>query len=250
MENEKTFFDEIKWTDNYDIFSLLVGNRPPNQNHIRRLKSLILKNGWRKSSLIIVNKNLTVYDGQHRLWALRQIKQETGRVYTIGYQIDNQLTLEKVQIMNDVVLPWRPTDYIDSNIKRGKSDYKFIKEVMTEFELPYTAVLALLSSVNGHISQDMFRRGEVDIKDRDTIWYYASCLKQIKPYSRVWNMRTFVTAISSFLQHPEFNINEFIRLLSNNRDMLYPVTSISSYKMLIQKLYNHRRRDKITFIKP
>lgn len=244
----------IYWTENYEIFGTLSGNRSltsaPSINHIKRLKNLILSEGWRKSSILIVNHNLTVYDGQHRLQAIKEIKRETGKTYSIGYQIDDRLTLRKTQMLNSTVLPWRPEDYIDSNIKLGNKNYQFIKDLMVEYNMPYTAVLSILESVNGSITTEMFRAGDVVInKDNEQlIWFNASCIQKIKPYFKGYNQRSFVSAMCFFLSKSKFNFPDFLSKLQINREMLYPVTTINQYKKLIQDIYNYRRRDKITFI--
>jgi hypothetical protein len=242
---------DVFWTDNYDIFRTLPGNRSLNHNHIKRLKKLIISDGWRKSSLLIVSHNLTIYDGQHRLQALKEIKRETSKVYNVGYQIDDRLTLKKTQTLNSTVLPWKPEDYIESNVQLGNKNYEFIRSLMIEFNLPYTAVLALLESVNGNITTDMFRSGDVII-DNDNfqlIWFNASCIQKIKPYFKGYNQRSFVNAMCFFLGKNDFNFDEFLHKLQMDRSMLYSVSTIKKYKELIQELYNHCRRGKIQFIK-
>lgn len=234
---------DVFWTEDYELFITLSGNRSLNINHINRLKKCIRNEGWRKSSLIIVNHNMRVYDGQHRIQALKELKREIGRTYKIGYIIDDQLSLRKTQNLNSLVLPWKPTDYIESNIRLGREDYKFIKEVMNEFSLPYTAVLALIESNNGNISTDAFRSGDIEIKDKQLIWFYASCIQKIKPYFKNYNSRSFVSAMAFFLSKTNFNFDEFLHKVALNRDKLYPVTTINKYKQVIQEAYNFRRRD-------
>jgi hypothetical protein len=250
METKNAENGAVYWTENYEMFISLSGNRSLNHNHVKKLKNLIINGGWRKSSLIIVNSNLTVYDGQHRLQALKEIKRETGKSYNIGYQIDNQLTISKTQTLNSAVLPWKPEDYIESNIKSGNKNYQFIRDLMKEHNMPYTAVLSILESVNGSITTEMFRSGKVIIdKDNEQmIWYNASCIQMIKPYFNGYNSRSFVSAMCFFLSKKNFCFDDFLSKLQINRSMLYPVTTISKYKELIQSIYNYRRRDKITFI--
>lgn len=244
----------IYWTESYEIFNTLSGNRSLSSkrsiNHIKKLKRDILADGWRKSSELLVNRNLTVYDGQHRLQALKEIKMETGKTYNIGYKVDNNLSLKKTQKLNSMVLPWVPEDYIESNIRQGNKNYQFIKDLMVEHNMPYTAVLSILESVNGSITTKMFRDGDVviDKNNEQLIWFNASCIHKIKPYFKGYNQRSFVSAMCFFLRQSNFNFDDFLSKLQINRSMLYPVTTINQYKKLIQDVYNYRRRDKITFI--
>jgi len=240
----------IYWTKDYELFTILSGNRIQNVNHVKRLKSLILKNGWRKSSLLIVNKDLKIMDGQHRLWALKDLAKETGNVFEIGYVFDNSMTMKTIQTLNSAVLAWRPMDYIRSHIRLGNKNYQFIQNMIDEFPFTVTAVLSLISKFTGEITKEKFRNGEIIIKDADKpkIWNNAVCIKRLSVYYKSYNTATFITAMAFFLDKPGFDFDKFLNKLETHRDLLYPVTTVSAYKERIQYLYNYHNHNRITFI--
>ena len=66
---------EIKYTNNYDIFSFRKENREINYNKVLSLKSILLADG-RQIMPIICNSEMEIIDGQHRFQALRELMKE------------------------------------------------------------------------------------------------------------------------------------------------------------------------------
>jgi hypothetical protein len=239
----------VYWTRNYDLFTLLKGNRPRIENHVKRLVNSILKNGWIRSSQFIVGEKMVLYDGQQRLWALKDIRNKTGETYEVGYKIDREMDLHKIQILNNYTMSWKPTAYIDSNIELGKKDYEFIKELMEQYKLPYTAVLAIITkSLIGSDVIEKFRNGEIKVNNYPEVNQQAKWIGSLKPYFHRYNSKNFVFAMTTFFSNPKFDFDEFLYKLSVNRNLLYPVTTVNEYKKLIQNLYNYHRKDKVKFI--
>ena len=61
----------VRKTSDFSIFKTMDGNRPPNPQHIRRLKDSMMVNGV-LCNPIIVNEFGYVIDGQHRLIAAKE----------------------------------------------------------------------------------------------------------------------------------------------------------------------------------
>jgi hypothetical protein len=234
-------------TSNYSIFSFLVGNRKKKDclKNIRAIKKSILAFGWDKSSLLIVNKNKVLMDGQNRIWALQEIEQETGNTYEVWYDIDDNMTLADVIRKNNTSFQWKPINYIKSYADQGNKDYKFIADLIDQFKFPPSTIPIFL---NQSYNNAMLREGKIKIEDKDKVLKYIMDIEKIKPYYEFYNTRHFISAMMFFLSKKEFSIDEFINKLKQNRNMLYRVTTVNDYKLVIQTLYNYHRQGKITFI--
>ena len=57
--------NKIRETNDYEIFKILKGNRDINQNHVNKLVQSITEKDLRIP--IVVDNNMYVMDGQHRL---------------------------------------------------------------------------------------------------------------------------------------------------------------------------------------
>jgi len=208
----------INWTTDYDIFKLVEGNRNPDHSHVRRIKESILSNGWFSTSMLTVSPAMRVYDGQHRLWALREIS-------------------------NNFVSTWKPRDYIDSYITLKKEPYVLLKEIIDEYNLTYTSVLSLMKGVATHQADIIeFRGGELKVANPLLVKQQAAWINECRKYYPYANNSNFVHAILFFWRMPEFNPDEFLKKLKAHRNLMYPVTTTNEYKKLILDLYNYRRK--------
>jgi hypothetical protein len=244
----------IYWTKNYDVFIFLDGNRYPRTqadfSHIKELKSSIELNGWWKTSHIIVNKNMQVMDGQYRIWALKELLNETGISYNIGFVIDNSITLREVQIMNSTSRKWTYIDFASSYSKSGNKSYQFILEMYESFKFPFNAILTLIN--NGEFANNYkeFKDGKIVISpnQKEKIFFYATCIEKLSDIFPQYKTGKFISALTFFLGKDKFNFDEFLHKVKLNRNLLYPVTTRSEYKLVIQRIYNYKRAEKITFI--
>ncbi len=69
--------NKVYKTNKLEIFKPIVGNRPTNPMHIRKLSTSIKQNGILQNP-IIVNEKMQVIDGQNRLFYTRKIGIDGG----------------------------------------------------------------------------------------------------------------------------------------------------------------------------
>lgn len=239
---------QVYWTKDYSKFTFMDGNREVNLLHVKRLKNLILQNGWDKSSILIVNSKMRVGDGQHRIIALREILQETGRSFEVGFIVDNTINLKKIQSKNSNSRAWSVYDYLYSNIKLGKKDYLIIQEINKKFHFPVSAIIRLSGKTNFGTIHKKFQDGELIISDPQELWERACMVDSLKPYIEFYKNTRFIEAMAFYFSHPAFSFAEFLEKVITNRSMLYPCATSGQYKKMIQDVYNYRRREKVTFL--
>jgi hypothetical protein len=247
--------NKIFWTKDYEIFKFLDGNRLPRTStdfrHIKELALSIDEHGWWDKSHIITDKNLVIMDGQYRIWALKKLKESTGKVFQIGYEIDNDLALNDVQRINALSMKWNAMDYIFSYAKSGNKNYQFIKDIWENYHFPYSAILTLAGSGNTRARYMLqFKNGQIVIseKQKQKAIQYIEYIEQLAPYFSDYKSCRFIQAFIFFLEKDNFNFKEFLHKLDIRRDKLYPVSTVAEYKILIQDLYNFGKGKKITFI--
>lgn len=136
----------VKKTTNYDQFKSISANRPLNMAHLARLTLSVSKRNLLEYNPIMVNENMEVIDGQHRLEVARANK------IPIYYIIVPSTDIEDVYELNTNVRNWKLIDYVDSLIVQGYKDMQFLKEFSEEYGLSYTSSIILLNGgkVSGH----------------------------------------------------------------------------------------------------
>jgi hypothetical protein len=111
---------KIYETMNYDIFSLVHGNRAINAAKVNQLINEINLNGLLMP--IMVNNLMQVIDGQHRLAACKAIK------VPVQYFVRSNATVETAANVNLAGSNWSPSDWINKYASDGNSDYMELKK--------------------------------------------------------------------------------------------------------------------------
>jgi len=111
-------------TRDYDLFKILPGNRQLYPTQIKKLANNIAKNpAFTKISPILVNEQMEVIDGQHRLAAYKKYADENGINHSIYFVIVKGLGLAEARGLNAGSKPWSPKDYAVAYERSGNAEY-------------------------------------------------------------------------------------------------------------------------------
>lgn len=169
---------QIESTKDYDIFKTVLGNRQIHQPHLTRLIKSIERKNMLKQNPIIVNGDMEVIDGQHRLLATQALGLE------IYYTVIEEADLTEIQLLNANTRQWLLSDYLESYIQKGYGDYIKIKDFAKDYRISLPIAIMLLADYGGSgMKGDAFKRGRFEIKDYDKAERMASVLSQIRDHS-------------------------------------------------------------------
>lgn len=247
--------NKVYMTNDLTIFNQVKGNRPPNPQHIRRLCESIKTNGILQNP-IIVNEDMDVIDGQHRLLAAKEAKSGVYFIVVAGYK------LNEVQILNLNQKNWTKKDFMEGYADMGVVPYiKLRNFTRRNKEFNITDCLAMcsnsVSSSSSSMTQkyryknvvmnqkEVFEEGTWLGKDFELAQEYADKLKMIKPYYQGYKRSSFVAAMIGLFKNENFNFLEFLQKLKKQYKKLEDCTNVSQYRLLIEDIYNYRRKDKI-----
>ena len=237
-------FDEqmiIEVTNNYSIFKMLKGNRNISLLNVNRIKRSIEEKYIKNP--IIVNENMEVIDGQHRLFALEQLG------LPVHYIIIPGLGVKECQLMNCNSKAWGNSDYLNGYIEMGYSDYILLKQFQEEFSyLGLSVCEALLAGVDGgaggkSLVHNAFKNGTYKIKDYERAKKFAIMLKDFEgtiPYGTA----NFTFACIKLFQINNYDHNIMMARLENNMNVLRKEPNIKSYIISLINIYNYRTTDK------
>ena len=119
----------IQKTTDYSKFKTLKANRSLSATHLARLTLSISRRNMLEQNPIIVNENMEVIDGQHRL--------EVARLnhWAVYYTVVPDAGIDEVMEMNANLRTWKLIDYVDSLITRGYKDMQYIKEFADAYDI-------------------------------------------------------------------------------------------------------------------
>jgi|TARA_R110000737_G_scaffold333251_1_gene350779 predicted DNA-binding protein len=245
--------NKVYMTNDLDIFNDIEGNRPPNPQHIRRLTESIRLNGILQNP-IIVNQNNKVIDGQHRLLAAKKAKSSIYYIKVKGYD------LKEVQTLNLNQKNWTRADFMEGYAKMGVESYVKLRDFANfnkEFNLSTcTSLCSNTTSDNNNMSQkfrrgksyrmkEVFEEGTWIGKDFNLAQENANKLKMIKPYYEGYKKSRFIGAMLGLFVNENFDFFEFLNKLKLQTQKLQDCANVAQYKLLIEDIYNYRRREKV-----
>lgn len=244
---------EIKLTNDLEQFNFMNTNRPIDPKHVDNIRKSVRENGPLINP-IMVNENNDIIDGQNRLVAFRK-EQQPIYYYTVnGYGIN------EVRILNIKQRNWVNYDYLKSYVEMGYEDYILLDRFHkrnNEFSL--TTCISLLSKTTStskfseakakirksNENSMSFNRGTWKIKDMEWAVDMVGKLRLVGQFYEGYYKSNFISTIISLMNNSKFEFDEFIHKLKIQPTALVDCSNRNQYKALIEKIYNHRRRDKV-----
>lgn len=187
---------QIQATTNYGQFKTLKGNRPVNPTHVRKLAASIQKRNLMPYLPIVVNKDMYVIDGQHRIEAAKKIQEE---VYYITIPSTG---MEEIRLLNANSKPWGPKEYAESYAMEGNQDYITLLSLVNEYSIPLTCTAEVLSGhkITSGGKHDSIRSGKFKVKNLKNATSFLKKFSEIVPFAegRPTKNRDFMKALQDF----------------------------------------------------
>lgn len=230
--------NHIKKTTRYDDFTRIKGNRVVGKSHLARLRNSISHKNLLHLNPIIVNENMEVIDGQHRLSACELLE------IPVYYIVGKGLTFDDVVYMNSNVKDWGITDYLESYCELGYKDYITLKKFAKKWNFSVSNSLAILSMGNivTRAGYREFKDGQFEIKDIDHATEFAQRLRDITPYTTMntWKDRDFIRALSiAYTREVEHDV--LMERIQESPNPLHRRANITEYLRQFEDVYNYNR---------
>jgi hypothetical protein len=232
----------IQQTKDYFLFKQLKGNRGININNKNRLIESF-KNKYLICP-IIVNENLEIIDGQHRFEAAKHLN------LPIFYFVVPFYGVEEVQVLNSNQKNWSTDDYVQGYVDMGKMDYAIYRDFRNKYGFPVTQTIEILrdkkSGGNDNTNATIeFRSGNFKVNNINKSTKVFEDINSLKYIYEGYKRTSFVAAMITLLNKEVFNMDEFLTKLSFQKSKLVDCTNVTNYIILIEEIYNFKRKDKI-----
>lgn len=239
--NHKISNTPIYYSTEYKKFKFLTGNRNLNETKIKRIIKDI-DNGLNmlKYCPVVVNKDLVIFDGQHRFQVAKILK------HPVYYVIADELTLHQIASVNSRTERWKPTDFVNCYVSTGNKQYQIVKQFIDDYKLPVSSALLILTNgiSNNNYNQKQlkeFEEGKFVVKDQagaKTIAEYAMRFDQFAA-NRTGN---FFKALNYLFRAGKFDPEVLIKKYQDNPDALTSQGSHKAYLSKLEEIYNYRNQ--------
>ena len=232
-------------SSNYDDFKIMTkGNREVDhyKKIIRSMKEKLL------FTVIFVNENMEILDGQNRFFALKEIDAPINFVILEGYGV------EEARRYNIDAKNWTKSDFIKSYADEGNEDYIQIRKFAEKYpELTSQSIEFLLrlsaancSRLSDGVAFNSIQRGLFKIKDIDRSYQVADWIMAYKGLDTyggtIYKRREFVVAIIKLSRIEYFDNDEVIRKIKLNPRSMYPCLTANDYIKMIEDILNHKKK--------
>ena len=222
----------ILGTKLYNKFNFISGNRGVSEAHIDKLVAMISADeDWLMFNPIIVDNNMRVLDGQHRLMAAQK-----ANVH-IWYNIRSRKTsLETVARINDCQKSWYPADFVFMYATLGNVNYRAFLEFYKGYGLSPSTGLLLF----GNQSMKSLRNGTLMIIDILKAEEIADALMDVKKYVPFADYNRFADAFVRVFEHKEYNHKRMLTKLRQRKNTIRKLTTVEDYMRMLEDIYNHK----------
>lgn len=234
-------------TMDYDKFSKIHYNREVSYSHVKRLIESLKNNPDDLKSLpIMVNKDMEIIDGQHRLEAARKLG------VPVYYTIDEHFKPSKIAILNTTQKRWLVEDFIKMWKDQGNEHYEKLSSLMEELEWPFRAFIVWIAA-DGASNAKLIKSGEFKYNLKpDTVRHIVFTSKVIKfvldyGYKPKHSLFTshFHRAMRDFLNSGIVDYDRFLNRLERVPYKFQPRISYQDWMSSFADIYNWDMKSRI-----
>ena len=129
---------EIRTTRSYSIFNKVIGNRDLDSKNLQRIKESIKDIGLQMP--ILVNKNISIIDGQHRLQAAKELN------IPIAYIISQDTSEENIDQLQ-ISKKWTALDFCNKNALKGNKDCSKALRIANQWNLDTNKKMSKINAI-------------------------------------------------------------------------------------------------------
>lgn len=235
----------IYFTRDYSIFNKVSGNRALNERKIERIKEEIIDGfDMLRYCPIIVDKDMNVIDGQHRLQVAKQLKSN------IWYVITDAISLYEIAKLNTNTDKWKKKDFLNCYITLGVEDYKKLDEFQKKYNMPLSSAAKLLyeASLKGYSeATQVFQSGNFKVKHLELAEKTMDLCLEFSAFEK-HKAREFIQAIVVLIKNQKCDFDWLLEKFNQNTEALVEQVNYKNYLTNLEEIYNrHSRTRKVIF---
>ena len=234
-------------TNDYAQFKKFPGNAPLSIDHLNELIEAIQKRNLLEARPILINKNMEVVDGQHRLEAAKRLG------LPIFYIRLEDLGVEDIATLNSNQRNWRMEHYLHLHCDHLKSKhYIDFKEWMTINKFSFgQAISFFIEETSINECRKKFKDGlfvfdkkYISIAENYKV-LYNKIIGTTKGITRHWTQQNFIRAFLVFSTNEEIEMKRFFEQMDKYPFLMAPRSTKQTYLELFYEVYNYRRHIRV-----
>lgn len=239
----------INETLDYDLFKKTEMNRPIDESNLNKIiLSLKLKNLLQYRP-ILVNKNMEIIDGQHRLEAAKRLG------LPIFYEVEKTIKYEDMILLNSASKRWVAADYINYYEKNGNQDYKKLIDFSKRNNLSLSSSLRVFLGQGGRGSR-LIKDGKFKYPSDEKAAEFEKNIERARIIIDLLDQKLtgpkgyfkgsrFLASLVSFLSIKAVDFDLFLNKVNYRMDLVRPCANCRQQLNLFKTIYNWRNKNPI-----
>lgn len=234
----------IKKTKEYDIFNFRSDNREKiNQDHVKRLIQSISSRNLLELRPILVNEDMEVLDGQHRLMAAKSLGVD------IYYQVEKILKDADIILMN-TSKSWGSADYQNYYCRNGFIEYIKLEEFRKKNSISLRISLNICIG-RSRGAYENYKKGRFVFKQEEISQEIDCCkdtielIHKLNGFSPYTKSARFWKALLKLVKHHRFEHKKWMINLHKMVERFVAKAKTEDYCKLMMEIYNWHNSDKI-----
>ena len=218
-------------TTDYERFSFIKGNRGITESQVNAIVHNIVNDmDLLRYNPILVNSNMGVLAGQHRLLAA----QKAG--VTIWWNVApddiNLLTIANLNNGNK----WSPKNFVSLYAASNKKAYILFRKFYDDYKLSTSTALLLF----GRQTMRSLREGTLHANDLLMYEEFAEALTDVRKYVYFAKFNRFADAFTRIYTHPEYDHKRMLTKLRQRKDAIIRMATVEDHMRMLEEIYNHK----------
>lgn len=220
-------------TKDYSIFREFSSNREVDRKHVNKLVQSIQKRNLLSVNPIVVDNNMRVIDGQHRLAAAQILDVEI-------FYIQEDINRKDISLLNSNQKNWTAMDYINFYTIEKSPAFVHLSSLINKYPEMAISALLVLSSSEGRRSLVQLKDGFLDVEAIDHAKEVCDLCKDLNHKFQkdfVFDSR-FPLALGKALNAENFKLERLIEQIGNSPREFVPCHTKEQYIDMIKEIYN------------
>lgn len=243
----------LKQTLDYSIFKKHDHNRVLCESNINKIMRSIKIKNLLQYRPILVDKEMRVIDGQHRLEAAMRLQ------IPIFYDTKEDVSTDDIILLNDNSKNWGREDYLNYHCAQGNVEYLKLRSFLTENKINLSLGLSILciNQKNDNKNGGDFKNGRIIfptahevINSVHILSHSREIIEYIHPKMdgahRFIFGAHFRRGLYLFLSIKAVEFPIFMDKLAHRMDLIRPCARIQDFVNIFKLIYNWRNRNPIT----
>lgn len=232
-------------TKKYSIFNKHDGNRVLVEKNVKALMKSISCENLLHLRPILVDKDMNIIDGQHRLEAAKRLGLE------IFYQIEESIDDSAIYLLNNNQLKWSSIDYLNYYCAQGNPHYLKMRNFMQKSNVTLSIAFSLLGPAQSGRYLNEFKGGKFTYPHFEDELDALTKIGQFKEmvdfiYPKILGIKkylqgpNFCRAFVVFLNVKEVQFDVFMKKLAFKLDLIRPCARLKDFLDIFRSIYNYK----------